>query len=173
MFVRILKFIGVVTAGLWLMTGMAHAQAKGVLKATHGDWEIRCIEGTNDCVMSQIGKIAGGENALFVALRRLNGVKDRNGTTYAAVITVQTPLGILLPYGLRLKIDSDEVVPIPLSRCLPQFCIAETGTTNEFVNKMKRGNTAGFGFFLDKEVLVNISLRGFTKGFNSLTPVSQ
>lgn len=151
----------------------AMAQTKDVLKDTHGDWEIRCIEGTNTCAMSQVGKTDDGKRAILVTIQRLQGAKADNGTPVPAAMTVQAPLGILLPYGVRLKIDADQVVPLPLSRCVPAGCISQAPMLDEAVNKMKKGSKAVYGFFLDKEILVNVSLRGFTKAFNNLTPVSQ
>ena len=151
----------------------AFAQTKDVLKATHGDWEIRCIEGSSTCAMSQVGKTDDGKRAILVTIQRLEGAKADNGTPVPAAMTVQAPLGILLPYGVRLKIDADQVVPLPLSRCVPAGCISQAPMLDEAVNKMKKGSKAIYGFFLDKEILVNVSLRGFTKAFNSLTPVSQ
>lgn len=149
------------------------AQSKDVLKATHGDWEIRCIEGSSTCAMSQVGKTNDGKRAILVTIQRLKGAKADNGTPVPAAMTVQAPLGILLPYGVRLKIDADQVVPLPLSRCVPAGCISQAPMLDEAVNKMKKGSKAVYGFFLDKEILVNVSLRGFTKAFNTLTPISQ
>ena len=146
-------------------------QAKDVLRETHGDWEIRCIEGTDTCAMSQVGSTGDGKRALLVTIQRLAGAKTDSGIAIPGAMTVQTPLGILLPYGVRLKIDADDVVPLPLSRCVPQGCISQAPMLDEAVGKMKKGSKAVFGFFLDKEILVNISLRGFTKAYNNLKPV--
>ena len=162
--------VALVTLGL---SSSAWAQSKDVLKETHGDWEIRCIEGSNTCAMSQVGKTGDGKRAMLVTIQRIAGAKAENGTPVPAAMTVQTPLGILLPYGVRLKIDSDQVIPLPLSRCVPAGCISQAPMLDEAVNKMKKGSKAVYGFFLDKEVLVNVSLRGFTKAFNSLQPVQQ
>lgn len=151
----------------------ALAQSNDVLKETHGDWEIRCIQGSNTCIMAQVGNTPDGKAALRVTVQRLKGASAENGTPVPAAMTVQAPLGILLPYGLRLKIDADKVVPLPVTRCLPAGCISQAPMLDEAVNKMKKGSKAVFGFFADKEVLVNVSLRGFTKAYGSLTPVSQ
>lgn len=163
-----------VTLLLGLVVAMPQAsaqQSKDVLRDTFGDWEIRCIEGTDTCAMSQIGNTGDGKRALLVTIQRLKGAKAENGASIPAAITVQTPLGILIPYGVRIKIDSDQVVPLPLSRCVPAGCISQAPMLDEAVSKMKSGSTAVFGFFLDKEILVNVSLSGFTKAFNSLKPV--
>jgi len=155
------------------LAGPASAQAvKDVLRATYGDWEIRCIEGTETCAMTQVGKTADGKRALLVTVQRVSGAKTNEGKPIPAAITVQIPLGILIPYGIRIKIDSDKVVPLPLSRCIPSGCVSQAPMLEEAVNKMKKGSVAVFGFFLRKEILVNISLRGFTKAYNNLKPVS-
>ena len=79
----------------------------------------------------------------------------------------------VVPEFFEVLIDSDQVIPLPLSRCVPAGCISQAPMLDEAVNKMKKGSKAVYGFFLDKEVLVNVSLRGFTKAFNSLQPVQQ
>lgn len=154
---------------LWSVS--AAAQSSDELRATHGDWEIRCIKGSETCAMSQIGNTGDGKRALLVTIQRLKGATAENGTEIPGAMTVQTPLGVLIPYGVRIKIDSDKVIPLPLSRCVPAGCISQAPMLDEAVAKLKKGSTAVFGFFLDKEVLVNVSLRGFTKAFNNLTPV--
>ncbi|MEM6623112.1 MAG: invasion associated locus B family protein [Pseudomonadota bacterium] len=151
---------------------LAQNPPQEVLRATHGDWEVRCIDGTDVCAMSQLGSTEAGERALLVTVQRISGVTADNGITIPGAMTVQAPLGILLPYGIRLKIDADPVVPLPLNRCLPAGCISQAPMQEEAVAKMKAGSTAVFGFFLDQEIIVNISLRGFTKAYNSLTPVN-
>lgn len=159
-------------AVLAIGTAQVSAQTNDVLKEKHGDWEIRCIDGTDTCAMSQVGSTGDGKRALLVTIQRLQGAKADNGVAIPAAMTVQTPLGILLPYGVRLKIDSAEVVPLPLARCVPAGCISQAPMLDEAVGRMKKGSTAVFGFFLDQEIIVNVSLSGFTKAFNSLTPVS-
>lgn len=154
-------------------TGGVHAQTNDVLKATHGAWEVRCIEGTDTCAMSQIGSTSDGKRAMLVTVQRVSGVKAENGANVPAALTVQTPLGILIPYGVRMKIDSNKVVPVLLSRCVPAGCISQARMLDEAVGKMKQGSKAVFGFFLDAEILVEVSLSGFTKAYNSIKPVAQ
>ena len=153
--------------------GLAHAQQGGndELRATHGDWEIRCIKGTDTCAMSQVGNTKEGERALLVTIQRVSGAKTEDGRPIQAAMTVQAPLGILIPYGIRIKIDGDKVIPLPLSRCIPAGCISQAPMLDEAVNKMKKGSKAVYGIFLQQEVLVDISLSGFTKAFNNLKPV--
>lgn len=143
------------------------------LRATHGDWEIRCISGSDTCAMSQVGKTSDGQRALLVSIQRVTGpnAKTQDGKPIQAAMTVQVPLGILIPYGVRIKIDADQVIPLPLSRCIPAGCVSQAPMLPEAVSKMKKGSKAVYGVFLDKEVLVDISLRGFTKAYDNLKPV--
>lgn len=162
-------------AAIVILTAPVQAQEnrpKDVLKEKHGDWEIRCIEGTDTCAMSQVGSTSDGKRAILVTIQRLTGAKTKDGKPIPAAMTSQTPLGILIPYGLRIKIDGDQVIPLPLSRCIPAGCISQAPMLAEAVTKMKKGSKAVFGYFLQQEILVNISLSGFTKAFDSLTPVA-
>ena len=146
------------------------AQPQDVLKATHGDWEIRCIQGTEVCAMQQIGKTAEGQRALQVTVERLAGVTSE-GQPVPAALTVRTPLGVLIPYMVRLKVDDGNVEQIPLLRCLPDSCVARAPMMEQQVQQLKRGASATFGFFLTDEVLVDVSLNGFTAAYNELEPI--
>lgn len=149
-----------------------NAAPKDTLKATHGSWEVRCLSGTDTCAMSQVGKTDDGKRAILVTIQRVSGAKTQDGKPIPAAMTVQTPLGVLLPYGLRLKIDGDKVIPLPVTRCIQAGCVSQAPMLAEAVTKMKRGSKAVFGYFLQNETLVNVSLNGFTAAYDSLTPVT-
>ncbi|MEM7056379.1 MAG: invasion associated locus B family protein [Pseudomonadota bacterium] len=170
------RFVTVIAAGAFLLTGLGLAQAQqgsnDELRDTFGDWEIRCIKGTDTCAMSQIGNTKEGERALLVTIQRVTGAKTEDGRPIEAAMTVQAPLGILIPYGIRIKIDGDKVVPLPLSRCIPQGCVSQAPMLDEAVKNMKKGSKAVYGIFLEQEILVDISLSGFTKAYNNLKPVA-
>ena len=75
-----------------LVSGLvpATAQSNDVLKEKHGDWEIRCIDGSDTCAMSQIGSTGDGKRALLVTIQRLKGATADNGISIPAAMTVQT-----------------------------------------------------------------------------------
>jgi invasion protein IalB len=148
----------------------AQQAPKQVLKATHGAWEVHCLEGTETCAMQQVGNTADGKRALLVTIQRLAGV-TAEGQPVPAAITVNTPIGVLIPYGVRVGIDGGDVSPVPMLRCLRDSCAARAPLSDEGVDKLKKGSTAKFGFFLQEEVLVDISLNGFTAAYNDLEPV--
>lgn len=141
-----------------------------VVTATHGVWEIHCIEGTENCAMQTVGNTADGKRALLVTVQRLAGV-TAEGRDVPAALTVNTPLGVLIPYGVRVKVDEGNVAPVPLLRCLSDNCAARAPLAEEAISQLKRGSTATFGFFLQEEVLVPVSLNGFTAAYESLKPV--
>jgi invasion protein IalB len=145
-------------------------QPQQVLKATHGAWEIHCIEGTETCAMQQVGETSNGQRALLVTVQRLAGV-TAEGKPVPAALTVNVPVGVLIPYGVRVRVDQGEVAPVPLLRCLPESCAARAPLAEDAVDQFKRGSNATFGFFLQQEVLVEVSLNGFTAAYNELVPM--
>ena len=152
------------------VSGPAAAQTTEVEREKIGDWTIRCLEGTEDCRMTQIGKV-GEEDALLVSIQRLADTKMQNGTEVAAAMQVQAPLGILIPYGVRLKIDQGETAGLNITRCLPIGCVAGAPMTDEAVALLKKGATANFTYVLQNETAIGISLSGFTKAYESLKPM--
>lgn len=146
-------------------------QPNRVLKATHGAWEVHCLEGTETCAMQQFGKTADGKRALLVVINRLAGV-SQEGQAISASMDVLAPLGVLIPYNVRLKVDQGEVQPVPLLRCLSQGCMARAPLDEQAVGMLKKGTNAKFGFFLTEEVLADVSLNGFTAAYDSLTPIA-
>lgn len=145
-------------------------QPEQVLKESHGTWDIYCLKGTETCAMQQVGKTADDKRALLVTVERLAGVTS-DGKTVAAALTVRTPLGALIPYGVRVRIDDGEVHPVQLVRCVPNSCLARAPLSEEDVALFKKGGEATFGFFLNDEVLVRMSLSGFTAAYDSLEPI--
>lgn len=145
-------------------------QPKTTLSATHGAWEVHCVEGTEDCTMRQFGDTAEGERALMIAVKRLSGVTNE-GKSVPAAMEVLAPLGVLIPYGIRLKVDQGEVSGIPLMRCVADRCIAQMPLSDQEVQTFRGGATARFGFVMNDEVLVDVSLNGFTAAYDSLKPM--
>lgn len=146
------------------------AQQKEVETATHGQWTVRCLEGTDDCRITQVGKNDKGQDALLVSIQRISGTKTKDGTEIPAALQVQAPLGVLIPYGVRLKIDEGETAPLGITRCLPIGCISGAPMTAEAVSLMKKGTLANFAYVLQNETVIKISLSGFTKAYESLKP---
>ncbi len=161
--------------GLALAAGGAAAQDQNqpgsTLKATHGSWEIRCDAKKADvCIMTQVGNRADGQPVLRVALRKTPGAKGPQGQEIAAVLQIDAPLGVLLPAGVEVKIDGKEIGRAAFQVCDSRACIASEPVPQNFVDQMKKGNAATMTILAvnGDKAEVNISLNGFTAGFNAL-----
>ncbi len=144
-----------------------------VKKATHGDWDIICLEGRDVCAMQQVGRDDQGNAILAVEVQKVEGLNDRQGRSIPALMTVTTTIGVLLRPGIVVKVDGGESRKISFEVCLPDRCIATRGLLDTLLNEYKRGNTAAMAFGATqqgeaREVRVDISLRGFTRAFNEL-----
>ncbi|MEM7211466.1 MAG: invasion associated locus B family protein [Pseudomonadota bacterium] len=144
-------------------------QPKLVKQTTHGDWDIVCVEGTDTCRMEQTGKTDQNEPILAVSIERVSGASI-NGQAYPSVITMVAPLGTLLP-AISAKIDSAEPKLLPFERCLSNGCFARSPMIDETVSSLKKGSKMLVEFRRGRMVSVSISLRGFTKAYNSLKPI--
>src|SRR3954471_11748622 len=106
---------------LALMTGAV--QAQGTVKSVHGDWQVRCDTPPGaqkeQCALVQSVTAEDRPNvALTVLVLKTADQKSR-------ILRVLAPLGVLLPSGLGLKIDSTDVGRAGFVRCLPNGCVAE------------------------------------------------
>ena len=86
------------------------------------------------------------------------------------LMRVVAPLGVLLPSGLGLKIDQNDVGRAGFVRCLPNGCIAEVVMDDELIKKMRAGKTATFIIFQTPEEGIGfpMSLAGFGEGYDKL-----
>jgi invasion protein IalB len=151
---------------LSLMTFTALAQ--GAVKATHGDWQVRCETPAGakveQCAMVQNVAAEDRPNLtlLVIMLRTADG-KSR-------LLRVVAPLGVLLPAGLGLKIDQTDVGRAGFVRCLNSGCVAEVVMDDTLINNLKKGQNATFIVFQTPEegVGIPVSLNGFGKAFETL-----
>ena len=83
---------------------------------------------------------------------------------------VQAPLGVLLPSGLGLKLDSVDVGRAGFVRCLPNGCVAEVIMDDKLLGQLKSAKTATFIIFETPEEGIGfpLSLNGLAEGFDKL-----
>ena len=150
-----------------LLSGSA-AQAQGVVKSKHGDWELRCETppgaSREQCALLQ--SIAAEDkpnvNLVVIVLKTADG-KSR-------LLRVIAPLGVLLPNGLGLKIDQTDVGRAGFVRCLPTGCVAEVIMEDKLIDQMKSGQTATFIIYQTPEegIGIPLNLAGFKDGYEKL-----
>lgn len=138
------------------------------LRATHGDWELRCAEGGAQevCYLSQVLNNEEGDPLLRAVVRRIDGGRAQ------AILTVQAPLGVVLPEGLAMSIDGSEPQAAPFLYCLPNGCYAQVAVAQEGLNRLRRGANANITVYSVQQpetpVRTPLSLMGFTAGYDAL-----
>ena len=144
------------------------AQAQGAVRSVHGEWEIRCDTPpgapSEQCALMQYVTAADRDNV------GLTVIVLKTADDSARILRVLTPLGVLLPHGLGLKVDTTDVGNAGFVRCLPQGCIAEVIMDDKLVDLLSNGQFATFIVFQTPEegIGIPISLDGFKAGFEQL-----
>jgi invasion protein IalB len=144
------------------------AIAQGAVRAVHGDWQIRCDTPpgaqNEQCALMQSVTAEDRPNVgLTVIVLKTTDQKSR-------LMRVVAPLGVLLPSGLGLKIDNNDVGRAGFVRCLPNGCIAEVVMDDKLIEQLRTGQTSTFIIFQTPEEGIGfpMSLKGFGEGFDKL-----
>jgi invasion protein IalB len=144
------------------------AYAQGAVRSVHGDWQIRCDTPpgaqNEQCALMQSVTAEDRPNVgLTVFVLKTSDQKAR-------LMRVVAPLGVLLPSGLGLKIDNNDVGRAGFVRCLPNGCVAEVVMEDKLIEQMRNGQTSTFIIFQTPEEGIGfpMSLKGFGEGFDKL-----
>lgn len=158
--------IAVTLAGLAGFSGSA--QAQGVVRSIHQDWQIRCdtppgAQSEQCALMQSVVSEDSVANTLTVLVLK-------TADTKTLVMRVIAPLGVLIPAGLGLTIDKQNVGRAGFTRCLPPGCVAEVTMEEPLLKSLRTGQNATFIIFFTPEEGVGfpLSLKGFAQGFDKL-----
>jgi invasion protein IalB len=139
-----------------------------VVRETHGAWQVSCRTppGAKEekCALVQSVTAEDRPNVgLTVVFYKAIGENKK-------LLRVVVPLGVLLPTGLGLKIDNQDVGNAPFLKCGKRGCVAEVVLQDEVINQLKKGTNAMFIIFDTPEAGIGIpvSLQGFSDAFASL-----
>lgn len=146
-----------------------NAPGTSYIKETNGDWEVRCIrteDGSNPCQAYQLLKDQGGNTvAEFTIFELPEGEKATAGATIAV------PLETLLTQQITFKIDGGEARRYPFSWCSNVGCFSRVGFTAPEIAAFKAGSKATLtivpAMAPDQQVVLTLSLSGFTAGYDS------
>lgn len=146
----------------------ATALAQGAVRSVHGDWQIRCdtppgAQG-EQCALIQSVVAEDRSNAgLTVIVLKTADQKSK-------LMRVVAPLGVLLPSGLGLKLDNNDVGRAGFVRCLPNGCVAEVVMDDDLLGKLRTARTATFIIFETPEEGIGfpLSLKGIGEGYDKL-----
>lgn len=167
--------------GLCLAAGPVRAQ--GALKGNYGDWQLRCDKvpdkaaqkEAEQCILMQSlvddqTVVDGQKVEINLVVVVLKASDPKAESARKPILRVIAPLGILLPRGLGLKIDSNVIGATGFVRCLANGCVAEVELDDGLIDKLKKGKEALFVIFLppDEGRGLPLNLDGFEKGFSML-----
>lgn len=151
------------------------AESPTYIKETHGDWSLRCFrteEGDDPCQLYQLLREAQGNP---VAEMSIFDIEDQGGAVAGGTVIV--PLFTLLTEELKISVDGGNPKSYPFRVCTESGCIAQIGLTNDDVAAFKRGVNATLAIVPaqapDQTVQINVSLLGFTKGFDAVSTFTE
>ena len=135
------------------------------------DWSVRCVRtdsGNDPCRLHQLLRDGQG-----TPVAEINFFTVPEGGQIAAGASVVTPLETLLTENIRLAVDSGKARVYPFRFCSQIGCISRMGFTADELAQFKRGVAAQIVIVPasapDAEVVLTVSLSGFTAGFDALS----
>ncbi len=157
--------LAVVLATLWAATSAAHAQDS---QQVFGSWTLRCAvasaDARPDCMMFQnLVQKTGGQPVLQFGI----GMAPPDALP---TVLVSLPLGIALPPGITIQIDSGTPATFPVERCEPDGCRAGMKLRDATVQQLSQGRQLHVTFYdgARKPLKVPLSLDGFSAAFKAL-----
>jgi invasion protein IalB len=140
------------------------------LGGTFEQWELRCVkakDGSDPCELYQLLKDQKGNAVSEISMFPLPA-----GGKAAAGATVMVPLETLLTANMTLTIDTAQPKVYPFTVCGQVGCVARVGFTADEVAQFKKGAKATLTIVPfaapDQKVNLDISLKGFTAGFEGI-----
>ncbi len=118
-------------------------------------------DGRKLCIVRQIVTARNKMLARFI-------VRNNPAEASPLMVLASMPLGVTLPYGLRLQIDNGRELILPYIACDSQLCNVRSTVNEAFINSLKRGavlklkakNARG------SDVVIEIDLAGFTATYD-------
>jgi len=145
------------------------AFAQGAVKSVHGDWQVRCDTPPGapgeQCALIQSVTAEDRPNV------GLTVIVLRTADRQTRLLRVLAPLGVLLPSGLGLRIDEQDVGRAGFVRCVEKTgCIAEVVMEEQLMSQLRTGKMATFIIFQTpgEGIGIPISLAGFNEGIDKL-----
>ena len=136
-----------------------------------GDWALRCVviaDADDRCQLYQLLLDTEGNPIAEFTLLRLP-----NEAQAAAGATVIVPLETSLSQQLTIRVDDGTAKRYPFAFCNPVGCFARMGLTADEIEEYKKGSKASLIIVPvaapDQQVVVEMSLSGFTAGFEAAT----
>lgn len=156
---------------------------KEIVKATHGDWQVRCqnikvpnqqggkakkdeLEEIEQCGMVQVIADANDKNIrINVAV-----LKGRREGKVQNEMRVVAPLGVFLPTGIAFEIDGKPIGRTGFVQCQRNGCLAIVEVDDTLLGKLKKGAKGNFIIYRGPGIGIGmgLSLKGFSKAYDIL-----
>lgn len=163
------------TAAQGLDQGREVDEDPSYIKATYGDWQMKCFRtGTEEdlCQMYQLLTEEAGNPVAEFSLYRLP-----KSAPVVAGATIAVPLGTLLNEEIKIAIDGGKAKSYAYSFCTMGGCFARIGLAQADVDALKRGVMATLEIVPaqapDQKVKISVSLNGFTAAFDNASVLQQ
>ncbi|SHK81055.1 Invasion protein IalB, involved in pathogenesis [Roseovarius marisflavi] len=163
------------TAAQGLDQGREVDEDPSYIKATYGDWQMKCFRtGTAEdlCQMYQLLTEEAGNPVAEFSLYRLP-----KSAPVVAGATIAVPLGTLLNEEIKIAIDGGKAKSYAYSFCTMGGCFARIGLAQADVDALKRGVMATLEIVPaqapDQKVKISVSLNGFTAAFDNASVLEQ
>jgi invasion protein IalB len=144
--------------------------------AEYGDWQMTCTKTEFEADPCQLYQLLKEPNGNSVAEIILFGLPPGSGEAVAGA-TIVTPLETFLPAQITIRVDSGQAKRYPFTFCAAVGCVARIGLTADEVAAFRRGNKATMvivpALAPDQQVPIDISLRGFTAGFEAVNTANR
>ena len=152
------------------MTGETQ-QIEPYIKERIEDWNLKCIEPLNSIERCEANQIIFNQEQQPVA--EISIFKLPQGQVAAAAATIIVPLETVLNEGLILEMQDLEPKKYQFKFCNSIGCYSQIGLTNEELEALKsKGKASIFLKHLssgDQQIIIPISLSGFTTTFSKAT----
>ena len=141
------------------------------IKERFSNWSLKCIKTVNSIERCEANQIIFNQKQQPVA--EISIIKLPKGQVAAAAATIIVPLETILSEGLVLAIQELEPKKYQFKFCNSLGCYSQIGLTDDEVEALKRKEKASI--FLkhissgDQQIVIPMSLDGFTKTFSNVT----
>ena len=146
----------------------AESEPQGVVRDKHGDWVARCETppGAAHEQCAIVLSVVDQDRPSLILIVIVLNTADRK----TRLMRVVAPLGVLLPPGVSLRIDSADAGRLSFLQCLPNGCVAQLAMDEALIDKLKTGKTATLGVFQTPEegTGVQAPLAGFKEAYEQL-----
>ncbi len=153
----------------------ANAGPQTYVKQEFESWQLTCVkvtDGKEPCQLYQLLKDQKG-----TATAEISMVSLPEGGQAAAGATIITPLETLLPANITLQIDTAKPKSYPFTFCSAIGCVSRVGFTKAEIDALKKGAKATMiivpAAAPKQTVVLDISLKGFTAGFDAVAKENQ